>query len=53
MIGYDTYIAPKLKECISKVVLTKKAPSWITKKLLEHEVKPIIFKIDDGWQKND
>jgi hypothetical protein len=53
MKEYETYIPPKFKECISKVVATENTVSWMIKKLLEYKIQPQIFKIDNKWHKND
>jgi hypothetical protein len=52
MKGYDTYKPPKLKDCISKIIITKDTQSWMIKKLITNDIQPESFKISDRWQVN-
>lgn len=51
MKGYDTYKPPKLKECISKIVITENTPRWLIEAYMKHNVQPKSFKVDKKWQK--
>lgn len=52
MIGYDTYEPTKLKDCITKVIVTKDCPDWIIKKYLEYNIQPSIHNLTGKWEKN-
>jgi hypothetical protein len=51
MIGYDTYKPPKLKECISKIIITEDTPRWIIEAYLKYDVHPTSFKVNKYWEK--